>query len=1074
MAPNRRSGPSSSNNNKNPDVATVIAHQLQGIITQVANNANNANNGNNGGGNGNDGNNGCSFKTFQSCNPKEYDGKGGAIALTRWIKKMENVIDNSGCAENQKVRYATSSLVNKALTWWNTQCQARGRVAAMALSWDDFKALMVEEFCPSNEMEKLENEFWNHKMVGANHAAYTNRFHELAKLVPHLVTPESSRIKRYIAGLSPEIRGMLWATQPTTIQTAILRARILTDEAVSCGTLTKGSDKRKGVDEPSKTGGFWKDNKKAKTGTGFVATTPARNEAGNSIPKCNKCFTHHPVNGFCRLCFNCQKPGHFVRDCRAPVRQVAPVNAVRMNNNPRVCHECGSPDHFRNTCPKLNRAPGQVGNQFALEGSRNNRSNGNQVRGRAYNVNVNAMEAVQDPNVVTVEVDRIIRDCKLELGGSLFSINLIPLGHGSFDVIVGMDWLSQHKAVIICHEKVVEIPVEDGRILRVHGERAVGITKALKSAKEDEPKLNDISVVREFEDVFPEDLSGLPPQRQVEFRIDLVPGATPIAKSPYRLAPSEMQELSGQLQELQDKGFIRPSHSPWGAPVLFVKKKDGSLRMCIDYRELNKLTVKNRYPLPRIDDLFDQLQGSRFFSKIDLRSGYHQLRVHEDDIPKTAFRTRYGHFEFTVMPFGLTNAPAVFMDLMNRVCKPYLDKFVIVFIDDILIYSKTKEDHEVHLGLVLELLRKEKLYAKFSKCEFWLQEVHFLGHVVNQNGIHVDPSKIEAVKNWKTSTTPSEIRSFLGLAGYYRRFIANFSKINNLCDAPILMLPDGVEDFVVYCDASNQGLGCVLMQRGKVIAYASRQLKTHEKNYTTHDLELGAVVFALKTWRHYLYGTKSVIYTDHKSLQHIFDQKEFNMRQRRWIELFSDYECEIRYHPGKANVMADALSRKERLKPRRVRALAMTVQIGMRERIQVAQSEALRQENILIENLHGLDQQMEKKEGESLYFIDRIRVPLIGDVRTIVMDEAHKTKYYVHPGADKMYYDLRDRYWWPGMKRDIATYVSKCLTCSKVKAEHQRPSGLLQQPEIPEWKWDKITMDFITKLPRSKSGNDTI
>ncbi|GKA88285.1 reverse transcriptase domain-containing protein, partial [Tanacetum coccineum] len=418
------------------------------------------------------------------------------------------------------------------------------------------------------------------------------------------------------------------------------------------------------------------------------------------------------------------------------------------------------------------------------------------------------------------------------------------------------------------------------------------------------------------------------------------------------------------------------------------------------------------------------------------------------------------------MPFGLTNVPAVFMDLMNQVCKLYLDKFVIVFIDDILIYSKTKEDHEVYLGLVLELLRKEKLYAKFSKCEFWLQEVHFLGHVVNQNGIHVDPSKIEAVKNWKTPTTPSEIRSFLGLAGYYRRFIANFSKIakpltsltqknqkyvwgveqeeafqtlkNNLCDAPILTLPDGVEDFVVYCDASNQGLGCVLMQRGKVIAYASRQLKIHEKNYTTHDLELGAVVFALKTWRHYLYGTKSVIYTDHKSLQHIFDQKELNMRQRRWIELFSDYECEIRYHPGKANVVADALSRKERLKPRRVRAMAMTVQPGLKEKIQVAQIEALRQENILMENLHGLDQQMEKKEGESLYFMDRIWVPLIGDMRSIIMDEAHKTKYSVHPGADKMYYDLRDRYWWPGMKRDIATYVSKCLTCSKVKAEHQR------------------------------------
>ncbi|GJW81175.1 putative nucleotidyltransferase, ribonuclease H [Tanacetum coccineum] len=415
------------------------------------------------------------------------------------------------------------------------------------------------------------------------------------------------------------------------------------------------------------------------------------------------------------------------------------------------------------------------------------------------------------------------------------SSSLISLNRGSFDVIVGIDWLSKRKFVIVCHEKVVEIPLEGSRKLRVQAERTLGAAKALMNAKVDEPKVGDISVVRDFVDVFPEDFSGLPPQRHVEFRIDLVPGATPIANSPYRLAPLEMQELSRQLQELQDKGFIRPSHSPWGAPVLFVKKKDGSFRMCIDYRELNKLTVKNRHPLPRIDDLFDQLQGSRYFSKIDLRSGYHQLRVHEDNIPKTTFRTRYEHFEFTVMPFGLTNTPAVFMDLMNRVCKPYLDKFVIVFIDDILIYSKTRKDHEVHLGLVLELLRKEKLYAKFSKCEFWLQEVHFLGHVVNQDAIHVDPSKIEAVKNWKTPTTPSEIRSFLGLAGYYRRFIENFSKIakpitsltqknqkyvwgteqeeafqtlkKNLCDAPILTLPDGVLKILYPIEASNTNQG---------------------------------------------------------------------------------------------------------------------------------------------------------------------------------------------------------------------------------------------------------------------------
>ncbi|GKA77628.1 hypothetical protein Tco_0784165 [Tanacetum coccineum] len=647
-----------------------------------------------------------------------------------------------------------------------------------------------------------------------------------------------------------------------------------------------------------------------------------------------------------------------------------------------------------------------------------------------------------------VSTNTILRSCTLVLLNHVFKIDLLPTRLGSFDVIIGMDWLAYHRALIDCYEKIVRIPLPNGEILEVQGEKPEKDLGSLACIKADEKKLDDIRVVRDFPEVFPDDLLGLPLVREIEFHIDLIPGASPVVRSPYRLAPSEMLELSNQLKELQEKGFIRPSHSPWGAPVLFVKKKDGSMRMCIDYRELNKLTIKNRYPLPRIDDLFDQLQGACCFSKIDLRSGYHQLRVREEDIPKTAFRTRYGHFEFTVMPFGLTNAPAIFMDLMNRVCKPYLDKFVIVFIDDILIYSKSEEEHEVHLKTILDLLKKEKLYAKFSKCEFWLQEVQFLGHVVNRDGIHVDPSKVESVKNWKTPESPTEIRSFLGLAGYYRRFIENFSKIakpltlltqknkayvwgdkqdeafqilkEKLCNAPVLALPDGPDDFVVYCDASKQGFGCVLMQRGKVIAYASRQLKKHEKNYTTHDLELGAVVFALKIWRHYLYGTKSVIYTDHKSLQYIFDQKDLNMRQRRWIELLSDYECEIKYHPGKANVVANALSRKERLKPRRVRAISITIHSGLNTKILEVQSEASNDLKAPTEWIRGLERHFEQRDDGEIYFFDRIWIPSVGGVRKLIMDEAHTSRYSVHPGADKMYYDLRDLYWWPGMKRDIA------------------------------------------------------
>ncbi|GKC64507.1 putative reverse transcriptase domain-containing protein [Tanacetum coccineum] len=403
-----------------------------------------------------------------------------------------------------------------------------------------------------------------------------------------------------------------------------------------------------------------------------------------------------------------------------------------------------------------------------------------------------------------VSTNTVIKGCTLTLLNQPFEIDLMPIKLGSFDVVIGMDWLSKYHAKILCDEKVVHIPIDsETLIIRV------------MEKKSDEKKLEDIPVVKEFPDVFPEDLPGIPPVRQVEFQIDLIPGAAPVARTPYRLAPSEMQELSNQLQELTDRGFIRPSTSPWGAPVLFVKKKDGSFRMCIDYRELNKLTIKNRYPLPRIDDLFDQLQGSSVYSKIDLRSGYHQLRVREEDIPKTAFRTRYGHYEFQVMPFGLTNAPAVFMDLMNRVCKPYLDKFVIVFIDDILIYSCNKEEHANHLRIILELLQKEKLYAKFSKCDFWIHIVQFLGHLIDNQGLHVDPAKIKAVK---IGHLPLHLQNYIW--GEEQESAFQLLK-QKLCEAPILALPEGNDNFVIYCDASLQGLGAVLMQREKVIAYAS-------------------------------------------------------------------------------------------------------------------------------------------------------------------------------------------------------------------------------------------------------------
>jgi hypothetical protein len=521
------------------------------------------------------------------------------------------------------------------------------------------------------------------------------------------------------------------------------------------------------------------------------------------------------------------------------------------------------------------------------------------------------------------------------LAGRDFPTNMIVLKGQDIDVILGMNWLARYKATLNTDQRTIRLSHNQEEILLSIPISTKIIGRVYEAII---PEVKDIPVVCELPDVFPEDLPRLPPERDVEFVIELKPGTAPISRRSYRMPPNELAELKIQLQDLLSKGFIRPSSSPWGCPVIFVKKKDQTLRMCVDYRPLNEVTIKNKYPLPRIDILFDQLTGARVFSKIDLRSGYHQIRIRPEDIQKTAFTTWYGLFEYLVMSFGLTNAPSYFTYLMNSVFMPELDKFVVVFIDDILIYSKNEEEHAQHLRTVLTRLREHQFYAKFSKCAFWLEEIQFLGHVLSARGIAIDPSKVKDILECKPPTTVHQVRSFLGLAGYYRRFIPDFSKLVKpitsllkndtkfnwssnyneafeklktlLTTAPVLAQPDINKPFDVYCDASGSGLGCVLMQEGRVIAYASRQLHQHVEHYPTHDLELAAVVHALKIWRHYLLGNICHIYTYHKSLKYIFTQSELNMRQRRWLELIKDYELEIHYHPGKANVVADALSRK--------------------------------------------------------------------------------------------------------------------------------------------------------------------
>ncbi|GJS68945.1 putative reverse transcriptase domain-containing protein [Tanacetum coccineum] len=751
------------------------------------------NGGNGNGGNGNrNGNHGmnyggfmpvareCTFQDFLKCKPHNFSGTEGVVGLTRWFEKMETVFNISNCPPKYQVKYATCTLQDSTLTWWNSHKRTIGIEAAYAMNWVELMKLMTEVYCLRNEIQKMETELWNLTVKGNDLTAYTQRFQELILLCTRMVPDEEDRVERFIGGLPDNIQGNVIAVNPARLQDAIRIANQLIDKK-------QPPFKRQNISGQN-------------VARAYTAGNNERRGYAGPLPYYNKCRMHH--EGLCTVRKDCpklrnQNSGNQSRNKNG--------NKTEGNETTARAYAIGG----GGTNPDSNVVTGTflLNNCYAsmLFDSGADRSFVSTTFSALLDVTPTTLDtsyAVELADGRISETNIVLRGCTLGLLGHPFDIDLMPVELGSFDVIIGMDWLAKYHALIVCDEKVVRIPYGN-EVLIIRGDSCdsgsklniISCTKTQKyiekgcqvylaqvtskkaEDKSEEKRLEDVPIVREFPEVFPEDLPGLPPTRQVEFQIDLVPGAAPVARAPYRLAPAEMQELSTQLQELSDKGFIRPSSSPWGAPVLFVKKKDGSFRMCIDYRELNKLTVKNRYPLPRIDDLFDQLQGSRVYSKIDLRSGYHQLRVREEDISKTAFRTRYGHYEFQVMPFGLTNAPAVFMDLMNRVCKPYLDRFVIVFIDDILIYSKSRKEHEGHLKLILNLLKKEELYAKFSKCEFWLSKVQFLGHVIDSEGIHVDPAKIEAIKDWASPKTPTEIRQFLGLAGYYRRFIEGFSKI---------------------------------------------------------------------------------------------------------------------------------------------------------------------------------------------------------------------------------------------------------------------------------------------------------
>nr|GEU53729.1 putative reverse transcriptase domain-containing protein [Tanacetum cinerariifolium] len=755
----------------------------------------------------------CTYPDFLKCQPLNFKGTKGVVGLSQWSEKMESVYSISNCIVACKVKCATCTLQGNALTWWNSYVKTTTPEATHAMPWRTLKKMMTDKYCPRGEIKKIESKMWNLKVK------------------------EIDKVERYVDRLPDTIHGSVMATKPKTMQDAIEFTTEHMNKKINTWAERHPDNKRKSNDTTRNN--HQQPNKRQNTERAYAV--------GNGDMRAYK--APRPL---CTKCWKCQGSGKGV--CSGQGRS-KPEEQCRHGS--RIVVTPTALDHDYN----VELADGRI-----------------------------------------VGLNTIIQGCTINFLNRPFNIDLIPVELGSFDVIIGMDWLAKYHAVIICAEKIVHIPFGD-EILIVRGDRSsnkhgtrlniISYTKAQEyltkechvflaniTATKDEDKskgkrLEDLPVVKEFPEVFLEDLPGIPPTRQVEFQIDLIPGAAPVAWAPYRLAPSEMKELAEQLQELMDKDFIRPTSSPWGAPVLFVKKNDGSFRMCIDYLELNKLTVKNRYPLPRMDDLFDQLQGSSVYSKIDLRSRYHQLRVREENIPKTAFRTRYGHYEFQDMPFGLTNAPTVFMDLMNRVCKPYLDKFI--------------------------------------------SRVQFLGHVIDYRGIHVNPAKIESIKDWASPKTPTKICQFLGLAGYYRRFIEAFSKI------------------------------------------AKSMTKLNQKNVK------------------FDWGDKQ---------EAAFQQ----IKQKLW----------------KANVVADALSKKERV-PLRVRALVMTIGLDLPKKILKAQSEARKPENIKNEDVGELvqetteriiqiKQRIQTDRDRQKSYADLKRKPMEFQVGDKVMLKVSPWKVVVHFG----------------------------------------------------------------------------
>ncbi len=1068
-----------------------------------------------------------SSKTFIRMEGNEFRGDIRNEKIEEWLEHWEAVFQVNDIPEEKKTIIASLSLKDGAKTWFQglrSQMQDQN-IDINTLAWKRFKEEAIKSF-PSLDSERAARTELKNLRQGRNEIKfYINLFQSTALRTRNSIT-ELTKIETFLSSLSDQkVMEKVNDKNPKTLQEA-------------CSLVLEYSSYNNVPSSPFRNAFFprnFRENRER--------NRDANNFSSSRTSTLNRIEEEHldaveiderekQRRRERRLCYVCGNEGHFAKFCTVGKKRrrtnyySRPFNKQLNKNSSFIKIPKSYAEGIHSISESLPRkllkteatiTQGEKNSQrrtcwvLVDSGASENFLSTNIVKKLGLkSESLHQQIAVQLADGSSFRIKEMVKNANIEFPGFSGKTRFLILPQLKQDCILGMPWLEEYQPLIDWKKKIINFSAKEIPRSLLQLEENIK-----KKNNEDRFKERRERIIKEYKDVFPECLPpGLPPKREQDHKIDLEGGVKGVAKPAYKMSPSDSEELRKQLDELLKAGFIQSSTSSFAAPVLFVKKKDGTSRMCIDYRNLNKITLKNKFAMPRTEELFDQLHGARIFSKLDLRSGYHQIRMSEKDVHKTAFITKFGHFEFKVLPFGLTNAPATFQALMLDVLRDFLDQSVVVFLDDILIYSKNEEEHEKIVKKVLEELRKHKLFATLKKCEFFKEEVQFIGHKISKNGVAVEEAKIKVINEWPTLKNVDEVRRFLGLANYYRKFIKDFSAIaqpltdklspknqwswgekedkafkelkEKLSRTPVLITADPTKPFILNCDASGTAVGAVLQQdQGngyQPIAFLSKKLNEAEKHYPVHEQELLAAIIALKTWRHYVYGSDLTVVTDHQSLVYFQTQENLSSRQRRWNEFLSQFaQWKVEYRQGKYNSVADALSRisdhdlkQEKAVHHSISAVAIRSEASAKELVEKIKLEQEKEEyKKWILSLREREKGIEERDG--IWKKDsRIIVPNNREIKTMLMFEVHDCKTSGHLGVTKTIERISRQFWWPSLRGEVRKYVLNCVACAASKYSTQKRAGLTMPLIIPTKKWEEISMDWVGPLPETKQGNNSI